>query len=64
MMTAEKADLIERGCLDVEPREFRECPCGMVERRVQGGVGKRLRQKQEDAFCAATLGEVVVHNGN
>jgi hypothetical protein len=64
MLTAEKSDLVEWRCLDVEGSEFRKCACGFVQRGVEGGVGKRLRQKQEDAFCATPLGEVVVHDGN
>ncbi len=64
MLTAEKSDLVEWRCLDVETSEFRKCPFGIVQRGVERGVGKRLRQEKEDALCAAALGEVVVDDGN
>jgi hypothetical protein len=64
MLTAEDSEPVEWHCLDVETGEFRICAFGMVQRGVEGGVGKRLRQEQDDALCAAPLGEVVVHDGD
>jgi len=64
MLTAEDSEPVEWRCLDVETGEFRKCAFGMVQRGVEGGVGKRFRQEQNDTLCAPTLGEVVVDDGN
>lgn len=60
MPAAEQSDLVQWQSLDVESAEFRKCVFGVVKRGVEGSRRKRFREKQEDAFCAASLGEIVV----
>ena len=59
-----EGDLVEWRCLDVELARIPEKSHRIVQRGVEGGVGKCLRQEQEDALCAAPLGEVVMDYGN